>query len=42
VYKHIFRSVTPPPANLAEAVVEAFWRAFAVTSPAVTSAKKRR
>jgi AcrR family transcriptional regulator len=30
LYKHIFRNATPPPANLAEGVVHAFWRAFAV------------
>jgi AcrR family transcriptional regulator len=33
LYKHIFRGPTPAPANLAEGVVHAFWRAFAVTSP---------
>lgn len=32
MYRHVFRDIAPVPANLAEGVGRAFWRAFAVTA----------
>jgi AcrR family transcriptional regulator len=31
MYRHLFRTITPVPENLAEGVARAFWRAFALT-----------
>lgn len=40
MYRHVFRDIAPVPANLAEGVGNAFWKAFAVSGGAVPAQKK--
>jgi AcrR family transcriptional regulator len=42
MYKHIFQDTTKVPANLAEGVANAFWRAFATGSPPRTAQTPRK